>query len=660
MKSSPYILPKPIRILYILLVSITPLVFLPITQNFYDTAKFYYLAFLSIITIFGWLFIGVWKREITVRLSQFLIPLGMLAIAVALSIITSSPNKIEALLYPFGIVTLVSLFLMMMLNATFLTIQDIKILRISIITVMTFAGLLSIYQFLGLGKLLFSQISYISDVSWTPLGSKPELLTMLLFVLPLLYQFSNEAFQQKKSLSIGISTIMALILLSASTITVFQYVRDWQATTLPFSAAWSIMLETFKNPRYIMTGVGVDNFVYAYTLGKPAWLNTTPFSNLRFILSSNTILHLMTSLGALGCIASFFIIQSLFSLTQKHRMVPLSITLIIAFFLLPPNLLFFFVLALLILLTSRYDDIHVIRIHPSIFISYIGFTIIICVLLIGAVSLLAQTYSAEAVFYSSQNPKYLTDGIQIYNLQLTATKKNPFIARYHAALSQTSLQLANAIIKRASERNEDKKLNDTEKQTVIQLINLSTQESRITTQLAPLNVTAWENLASIYQNIINVAESADQMAINATSQAIALDPTNPYLRVSLASSLIQKKQYDNALQQLILATQLKPDYANAYYNLAHLFELKGDLANRKTLLEKTLSLVATDSADFTKATLELDFLNEQLEASLSGRNLPQATPFPTPKMGKTATTSSVLTTPPPISPLLPTPLELKE
>jgi len=660
MTSSPYILPKPIRILYILLISITPLIFLPVTQNFYDTTKFYYIALCSLITVIGWLAIGVWKREITIRLSQFLIPLGLLIIVVALSIVTSSPNKIDTLLYPFGVVTLINLFLIMTLNSSFLSFQDTKMLRISIITVTGIASLLSIYQFLGLGELLFSNISYLSDVSWTPLGSKPGLLTVLLFTLPLLYLYAQEAFVQKKFLAIGVSTIIALIILSATTITVFQYVRDFPVATLPFSAAWSIMLETFKNPRYLITGVGFDNFIYAFTTGKPVWLNSTPLSSARFIVSSSTALHLMTTLGVLGCIASFFFVQTLFSLIKRQHMMLLSIALIVSFLLLPPNLLFFFVLALLIPLTTHHDEIRTIRIHSSWVTTYIGFSVVVFVLLIGAILLLFQTYTAEIIFYSSQNPKYLTDGIQIYNLQLSAIRKNPFVARYHASLSQTDLQLANAVVRRATEQNTDKALTDAEKQTVTEFIDQSIREAQITTQLAPQNVTAWENLASIYQNITNISEDADQWMINATSQAISLDPTNPYLRVSLASAFTQKKQYDNALQQVILATQLKPDFANAYYNLAHLFELKGDLANRKALLEKTLTLVATDSADFIKVTSELDLVTKQLEASASGKILPQISPTPGPTPGKTASTSSTLTSPDLISPLLPTPLELKE
>jgi hypothetical protein len=51
---------------------------------------------------------------------------------------------------------------------------------------------------------------------------------------------------------------------------------------------------------------------------------------------------------------------------------------------------------------------------------------------------------------------------------------------------------------------------------------------------------------------------------------------------------------------------VKPDYANAHYNLAAAYKAKGDTADAKTELTTVLSLLDKNSADYQKAKTDLD------------------------------------------------------
>ena len=73
----------------------------------------------------------------------------------------------------------------------------------------------------------------------------------------------------------------------------------------------------------------------------------------------------------------------------------------------------------------------------------------------------------------------------------------------------------------------------------------------------------------IYRNIINVASGADGWTVAAYRQAITRDPNNPILRLNLGGIYYSAKNYNEASRSFADAISLKPDWANAYYNLSY-------------------------------------------------------------------------------------------
>ena len=67
------------------------------------------------------------------------------------------------------------------------------------------------------------------------------------------------------------------------------------------------------------------------------------------------------------------------------------------------------------------------------------------------------------------------------------------------------------------------------------------------------------------------------------------------------------KSYDMAIRFFTDSINLKPDFANGYYNLSVALRDKGDLASALSTGEKVVELVDKNSSDYKVAT---DYLND--------------------------------------------------
>jgi tetratricopeptide (TPR) repeat protein len=109
-----------------------------------------------------------------------------------------------------------------------------------------------------------------------------------------------------------------------------------------------------------------------------------------------------------------------------------------------------------------------------------------------------------------------------------------------------------------------------------------------------------------------VGQNAEQFAILSLNRAITLDPYNPQLYVSLGGIYYALAQYDNAQSQFQVAVNLKPDFANAHYNLGHALEAKGDLKSALAEYETVKSLVKDNKENLQKITAEIEALRKRL------------------------------------------------
>jgi len=91
-----------------------------------------------------------------------------------------------------------------------------------------------------------------------------------------------------------------------------------------------------------------------------------------------------------------------------------------------------------------------------------------------------------------------------------------------------------------------------------------------------------------------------------------LDPVNPNLRIELGGLYFALGNFELAQRQFETAVNLKPDHANAHYNLAAAYVQQERWADAALELQTVLSLVEPGSADFDRVQEELNQIKERL------------------------------------------------
>jgi tetratricopeptide (TPR) repeat protein len=263
-----------------------------------------------------------------------------------------------------------------------------------------------------------------------------------------------------------------------------------------------------------------------------------------------------------------------------------------------------------------------------------------------------RTYTSEYLMKKARMALDAGNSQAVYDLHLKAIRYSPNIASYHLSFAEINFRLASALSQKES-------LSDADRETISRLVQQSVSSSKTAISLRPNSATAWISLAKIYQNLINVAEGSDKFALESFAKSISLDRANPALRLEFGNLLSQlgNNQTSAADKATFLsrakiefqtAIQLKKDYVNAYYNLAKLYEAEADYPNAVTSMQQVLKYLDETSAEYARASSELDILKSKL---------PKSTPTPTPS--STPATDSTLTDPSPLpSPLPGGPVEL--
>lgn len=416
---------------------------------------------------------------------------------------------------------------------------------------------------------------------------------------------------------------------------------------LGFVSSWKISVSAFRDLPF--WGSGPSTYLFDFTNYKPVEFNSTKFWNLSFDSSFNEYLQILATLGGIGLVAllsltalfissAYSLIANSHSLTDEPRTTnhelrtTLAISGLIFFVILAlhTSSLVFWVVGILILAgfmasniseglhknwtgfltnpssaeTLRVDTLPGILLAASIalvlFAGYFGGKIV-----------LADYHHRVALNAIAQN-----NGIIAYNELVTAEKLNPNNDLYRTNLAQTNFALANAIAaaKAPTEASPGGSLTDIDKQNIQVLLQQSINEGRTATTLSPRSAINWETLALLYRQISGVAQNALVFSLDSYGRAIQQDPLNPTLRVNVGGVYYAVKNYDMAIRFFTDAVNLKPDFANGYYNLSVALKDKGDMANAQAMAEKTLSLVDKTSPDYKTINDYLSELKKQIAA----------------------------------------------
>jgi tetratricopeptide (TPR) repeat protein len=593
------------------LVGLTSLLFIPLTQDFYETNKWYAVAAIALLCAAWWAIRAIATGRVVVTTGRAFWALAALTATGAVSLLASSTNKVEAALAPFGLVLFGSLaFLGLVANLW--RSHSIKRDYVLIVQPIVVLGILALMQLAGLPSGLWPTVTWLTDPLWTPAGSSLALIGLILMSIPLLIDEAIHAHKDENQTHILFWTVELLVVIAAGAATLVTVAPKLISTTLPLWTGWQVMLEALKRFPATLVGVGAENFLSAFTLGKPVALNMTPLWNTRFLANASTGLHIGTTWGLMGLAAFAFLLLSLAPRSFKTGLDWSRIFGCLVLLFLPPSVALLVFCTILMLLSEEPGRIHEYR--SSGLAAALAVLVSLAVLAKGYG--LVRSYRAEHTFFRAYLTAQQVNGGETQRMGQKAIALNPYVSRYHEAYAQTNLILAAAIAQKATSGE----LTQEDQQVVTQLVSQAVREGKLTTQLSPTRVTSWETLARLYQNLIGLATNADTWAVASYQRALELDPTNPGLRMELGSIYLSQKNYDAAIAHFAVAVALKKDLPNAHYNLANAYREQGNIDAARQELLRTRDLLKEGTDDYEQVASDL--------ADLESGPTPNPTPTP--------------------------------
>lgn len=644
-------------LLYTLLIAV-PLLVLPITQNLFDSSKSLLIVLASLLALIVWGIQILLKKQLTVVIHPFVLPLVFLNVVIAVSAWLSPVPIAESMSGFYGTWFLLNIFTL--LCTQFVSNKNSRLFTEFSLAVGIVLSIIALLQTFQIGPSLFLNrlfgLQLPDNFLFTTSGS--PFVTVIFLVVIAITTLVEIASQKKWKESLFSLAAVAVVILGIG-LHLVQFVRTptYRPNALSFAASWSIAVDGLKSAQSALVGYGPMGYIDAFTERKPVSLNATNQWLVVYQVGMNTPLTLMVTLGVLGTVAWLWmgvLAVKTVRHTPKQHLSPaiLFITAWVVQLFVPFNLVLLTIQMIALAfwmaglrsaenqsvlstatftptthehLTAQQKQYRMIPLYFSAFVLF--------AVALGIGWYASRIALSEWFYFRSLQAAQQNDGNQTYQLQQQAIVMHPYRDQYRRSYAQTNFALANSLSSR-----ED--LSEQDKVTITQLLQQSLREARVATELNPRRSTNWKTLAEIYRAITGTTEGADQWAVAAYVQAIQTHPNDPTLRVDLGSVFYILQNYAQAEQLFRQAVQLKPDYANGYYNLANALKEQGFNETAILAYQETLKLLDPSSEDYIKAQAEMsalsDLVKTQETAQQSATATPGTTPSPSPTPRPTA------------------------
>jgi len=580
-----------------------PLFYLPTTSESYEYNKMALLVFFTILLLLFYTIKIITIRRLTLFRSSYATFLFFLASIFVISTIFQSPNVVVALTTPMSTTTIVAGFLLYLLlihseakpKELLMNILVIDAILLSLYVIFLYTGILPQSQFTPAGSLLATAVFL-------------AIIAVYLLTKIITYFVTNSKNIARKLESVIFYSLSLLLVGTTAIFLTIHLLTDQKPLLLPIGIGWMILLETLKNWQTLLLGVGPSNFITAFTLGKPVLFNQSQFWNIVFTSSSSFFLNLATEAGAIAGILFLAIFFKTIKLLRSSgntldleagAAFPLLFALALQM-ILPVSMSSLILTVILLAFASKKEVIATIDLSPlkqtRLLLFLPGVFLAACVFYFGA-----RAYLAEVTFKKSLDALVNNQATDTYNFQNQAIALNPYLDRYHLAFAQTNLALANAIAAK-------KDLTDADKQNIPRLVQQAIDQARTAVLLYRTNISNWDSLTRIYTSLINYAADSDKWAIASYQQRDLLDPLSPLGKLTFGGFYLSQGKYEDAENLFRQAVSLKPDFANARFNLAVALREQKKYKESYTQLQTALSLVAPDSSDSAKIEAELKLL----------------------------------------------------
>jgi tetratricopeptide (TPR) repeat protein len=642
-----------------------PVVILPLTENFLLDSKIVLIFALGLLSFALWGVASFAKKSIQLTISPFMSSLVALAAVVVVSSFLNSTYPISQFLGWGGIY--LSLISLVIFGSSLLAYKNSKVFLNILLIPSAILSVAAFGEVIGFGPSRVLSIALNTQLPTTPffsLAGSPLLSAEFLFLV--FFGIVSTFLTAKKKLTpfyifAGIIVLAGFLLNMYS---LYQVQKDG-FPLLSYGDSWSIAVDGLKSVKPALIGFGPDNFNETFLKLKPATLNTSNVWNVSFSQASNLPFTLLSTLGLFGLGAWLLLV---FQVVLGWRKRTTASTPAAAIFLaallieivLPANILILTIqaLALAFWIAAEKDRLNDIQLHAftvqlvksgdetqrvpkhTHFMVYLVSVVNVLIIVffgywIGR-NTIAEYFAFRSVIASAHN-----NAVNAYNFQQQTIVFNPFSDSYRRNYSTTNLNIALALA--------NSKDPSVDKNQILVLIQQSIRDAKTSTELDPNNPLNWLTLARVYANLVGVADQADQWTVAAYSQAMALTPNDPSIRLELGSVFYNTGHFDQAIEALTQATTLKPNWANAFYNLAHAYRQKNRLPEAISAYQETLVLVADNSEETATVKKELEETQALADKTKSGTTPSVKTEGDTSKTTKVATDSANLETAKPTS-----------
>jgi tetratricopeptide (TPR) repeat protein/uncharacterized membrane protein YeaQ/YmgE (transglycosylase-associated protein family) len=383
-----------------------------------------------------------------------------------------------------------------------------------------------------------------------------------------------------------------------------------QPIILPYAATWNITIDSIKDVKTLLVGVGPENFINAFNQHKPDWINTHKYGAIQFTQGSITPLSLLTTTGIFSTIVWILLIIFLLKEFKTHKTKPVYWMLLTSFafeLLLPLNIVVFMLqMLMLAVLIAQSKNTTIIKLEkiPARISQILGLALLLVVIV--TTYLVGVGFYAAHLQHKSQLALQTNQAVAAYQLQQKSVQLNPYSDLAHRKYSLINLSLASALSQKAN-------MTESERAQFAQLVQQSIREAKAATVVDDKDTRNWQILAEVYQTLDTVAQDAEQWAVKSFVEAIKTSPADPNLRIRLGGVFYNQGEYESALKFFEQAVNLKADSANAYYNAANTLVKMNRLQDAQLAYQKTLLLVNPESPDYQTASQELNQIEQTLQ-----------------------------------------------
>lgn len=504
--------------------------------------------------------------------------------------------------------------------------KEVELFTIFLTLGAALASVVLILAFIKIYPLSFlfnkAALNAVQATTFSTFGNLLGAAIFLLSAIPLGWSVSKLA-RGKNNLLAGLTFTSTIIIAVGFLLALYQLFSIQKPVILPYE--YGIQAATGaigQNVQTLLFGSGPGTFIADFTRFINPSFNAQTFWNSIFSSGSSFLLDSLATGGLLSLLFLIYLVGKI----VRHRansFMYLALVLAVAILVvIPVSFSFLFLFFSCLALHTRYlakENQTLVYETKAQFISDIGDrTNVLSIALAGLIIAIAaggfyfgtRFIFADHLFQKSLVAAADNRGLDTYNLQRQAIAITIPRDNFYRVFSQTNLALANSISQDLRSKNASPSAQ--EQQNILTLVQQAISNGQTATQLSARNFLNWDNLGGIYRNLVGFGNNAEKFAIDSFAQAVNLYPNNPLLRLSLGGVYYQLGNWEQAQRQFEIAVNLKPDFANAYYNLGHALENKGDLQNALSQYQAAESLLARDNAN--KETDNYKKLVEEIEA----------------------------------------------